>query len=131
MRLSYPANVKIVKVPCTGRVDVIHILNGFEEGLDGIFLVGCLDGDCHFQAGNRRARKRVAYAKGLLDEARIGGERIEMFQVSSAEGNRFAAAARDMTERIRSLGPNPVRLRYGKAGAGPFYRGSGQEQGEQ
>jgi F420-non-reducing hydrogenase iron-sulfur subunit len=110
MRLSYPANVKIIKVPCTGRVDVTYILKGFEEGLDGIFLVGCLDGDCHFQAGNVRAKKRVAYAKSLLDESGVGGERIAMFQVSSAEGHRFADAAKEMTERIRALGPNPACL---------------------
>ena len=125
MLLSYPANVKIVKVPCTGRVDVIHMLRAFEEGLDGVCVIGCLDGDCHFQVGNVRAKKRVVYAQALLDEAGIGGERLAMFQVSSAEGNRFAQAAREMTERIRALGPSPVGSRVPAVDGGAVTVGEG------
>ncbi len=109
MRLSYPASVKIVKVPCTGRVDAIHILQAFEGGADGVCLVGCLEGDCHYISGNIRARKRVEYAKQLLDEAGIGGARLEMYNLSSADGPRFARVAREITERIRELGPSPTR----------------------
>ena len=110
MRLSYPANIKIVKVPCTGRVDIIFILKAFENGADGVYLVGCLEGDCHFLTGNLRARKRVEYTKQLLDETGIGGERVAMYNLSAAEGQRFAEAAREMTEKIRALGPNSIKL---------------------
>lgn len=109
MRLSYPASVKIIKVPCTGRVDVIHILKAFENGADGVYVVGCLEGDCHFLVGNIRAKKRVAYAKQLLDETGAGSERLAMFTLSSADGRRFAEISRQMVETIRALGPSPVK----------------------
>lgn len=109
MRLSYPANVKIVKVPCTGRVDIILMMKGFENGADGVCLVGCMEGDCHYLTGNLKARKRVEYVKKLLDECGIGGERIVMYNLSAAEGQRFAEVAREMTEMIRVLGPSPSK----------------------
>jgi coenzyme F420-reducing hydrogenase delta subunit len=109
MRLEYPANIKIVKIPCTGRVDIIHVMKAFENGADGVCLVGCLEGDCHFLVGNIRARKRVEYIKGLLDECGIGKDRVVMYNLSAAEGQKFAQIAREMTEKIRGLGPNPVK----------------------
>jgi len=112
MRLSYPTNIKIMKVPCTGRVDIIHVLKAFENGADGVYLVGCLEGDCHFLTGNLRAKKRVEYVKKLLDETGIGGERVAMYNLSAAEGQRFAGVAREMTEKIRALGPNPVKKQW-------------------
>ncbi len=109
MRLNYPTNVKVLKVPCTGRVDVIHILKAFENGADGVYLAGCLEGECHFLAGNLRAKKRVGYAKQLLDEAGIGGDRLTMYNLSSAQGQRFAEIAREMTGKIKELGPSPIK----------------------
>lgn len=109
MRLSYPSNVKVVKVPCTGRVDILLILHAFENGVDGVYLAGCLEGECHFLKGNLRAKKRVQYVKGLLEEVGIGGERVEMFNMSASQGQRFAQCAQEMTERVRSLGPSPVK----------------------
>jgi coenzyme F420-reducing hydrogenase delta subunit len=109
MRLNYPTNVKIVKVPCTGRVDILLILKAFESGVDGVYLAGCLEGECHFLRGNLRAKKRVQYVKTLLDEVGLGSGRLEMYNMSSAQGQRFAEVAREMTEKIRGLGPNPVK----------------------
>jgi coenzyme F420-reducing hydrogenase delta subunit len=109
MRLSYPTNVKIVKVPCTGRVDTLLILKAFESGVDGVYLAGCLEGECHFLRGNLRAKKRVQYTKTLLDEVGLGSGRVEIYNMSSAQGQRFAEVAREMTEKIRALGPSPVR----------------------
>ncbi len=109
MRLSYPANVKIVKVPCTGRVDLLLVLKAFEAGVDGVYLAGCLEGECHFLKGNLRAKKRVQYLKTLLDEVGIGGSRLDMYNLSSAQGQRFAEIAREMTEKVRGLGPSPVK----------------------
>jgi F420-non-reducing hydrogenase iron-sulfur subunit len=109
MRLNYPTNVKIVKVPCTGRVDTLLILKAFESGVDGVYLAGCLEGECHFLRGNLRAKKRVQYVKTLLDEVGLGGGRVEMYNMSSAQGQRFAEVAREITEKIRGLGPSPVK----------------------
>ena len=109
MRLNYPTNVKIVKVPCMGRVDNLLILRAFESGVDGVYLAGCLEGECHFLRGNLRAKKRVQYVKGLLDEVGLGSGRVEIYNMSSAQGQRFAEVAREMTEKIRSLGPSPVK----------------------
>jgi len=109
MRLSYPPNVKVVLLPCTGGVDPLYILRAFEAGADGVFVAGCLEGQCHYQVGNLQAKSRVRYLKRLLDETGIGGERLEMFNLSSAQGPRFAEAAREMTERITALGPSPVK----------------------
>jgi coenzyme F420-reducing hydrogenase delta subunit len=109
MRLNYPTNVKIVKVPCTGRVDIPLILKAFESGVDGVYLAGCLEGECHFLRGNLRAKKRVQYVKTLLEEVGIGEERVQMYNMSSAQGQRFAEVAREMTEKIRTLGPSPVK----------------------
>jgi coenzyme F420-reducing hydrogenase delta subunit len=113
MRLAYPTNVKIVKVPCTGRVDIIHALKALESGADGVCVAGCLEGQCHFLTGNLRARKRVEYLKKLLDECGIGGERAVMYNLSSSQGPRFAEIAREITEKIRELGPNPVKAGKG------------------
>ena len=111
MRLNYPTNVKIMKVPCTGRVDHLLILKAFESGVDGVYLAGCLEGECHFLKGNLRAKKRVQYVKGLLDEVGLGGDRLEMYHMSSAQGQRFAEVAREMTDKIRALGPSPAKRR--------------------
>jgi coenzyme F420-reducing hydrogenase delta subunit len=109
-RLCYPPNVKIVRVPCSGKVDAIHIMKALEMGADGVYVAGCLEGDCHFKTGNIDAAKRVAYIKKLLDEIGIGGERVEMVFMSAGMGERFAQTAADMTEKIRKLGPNPVKF---------------------
>jgi coenzyme F420-reducing hydrogenase delta subunit len=109
MRLNYPSNVKIVKVPCTGRVDNLLILKAFESGVDGVYLAGCLEGECHFLKGNLRAKKRVQYVKSLLEETGLGGGRLEMYNMSSAQGQRFAEVAREMTEKIKALGPSPAK----------------------
>jgi coenzyme F420-reducing hydrogenase delta subunit len=109
MRLNYPPFIKVIKVPCTGRVDILTILKAFEAGMDGVYLAGCLEGECHFLKGNLRARKRVAYAKTLLQEVGIEPERLEMYNLSSAQGQRFAAIANEMANQIRALGPSPIK----------------------
>jgi F420-non-reducing hydrogenase iron-sulfur subunit len=114
-RLHYPPNVKIVRVPCSGKVDAIHVMKALEKGADGVYVAGCLEGDCHFKTGNTRAASRVAYVKKLLDEIGIGGERVEMFLMSAGMGERFAQTASDFTEKIRSLGPNPVKAAMDKS----------------
>ena len=116
-RIQYPTNIKVVLFPCTGKVDELYILRTFEAGADGVYVAGCLEGNCHFLTGNMRARKRVQYAKNLLDEVGIGGERLEMYNLSSAEGQRFAEIAKEMTEKIKTLGPSPINQKMLKEGA--------------
>jgi coenzyme F420-reducing hydrogenase delta subunit len=108
MRLQYPPNVRVVRLLCTGKVDPIFFLKAFEGGADGVFVAGCMEGDCHFLQGNFRAKKRVQYAKQLLDEVGLGSKRLEMFNMSAGEGTKFAAAVAEMTARIRRLGPSPL-----------------------
>jgi coenzyme F420-reducing hydrogenase delta subunit len=131
MRLSYPPNVKILKVPCSGRVDVIHMLKAFENGADGVFVAGCLEGECHYLKGNFRAKKRVAHVRELLDECGIGGERVVMYNLSSAQGQRFAEIAREYTERVRKLGPSPVKGKRGAGVRGRGVKGRGYDSCEQ
>jgi len=109
MRLQYPPNIRVIRLPCTGKVDVLHLLKAFEDGADGVYVAGCMEGDCHFINGNFRAKKRVQYAKKLLDEIGFGGDRLEMYNMSAAMGPRFAAVAAEMVERIKKLGPSPLK----------------------
>ena len=105
MRIQYPPNVRIIRLPCTGKIDAIHLMKAFEDGADGVFVAGCLEGQCHYLEGNLRAKKRVAYVKRLLAEVGIEPERVEMFNLSSAMGGRFAEIVEEMTQRIKELGP--------------------------
>ncbi len=108
MRLQYPTNIKVIQLPCSGRVDILHLLRAFEDGADGVYVAGCMEGDCHYLSGNFKAKRKVKYVKGILEALGIEPERVEMFNMSSAEGPRFAQVAREFTERIKELGPSPV-----------------------
>jgi len=108
-RLPYPSNVKIVRVPCSGKVDALHITTAFEKGADGVYVAGCLEGDCHFKNGNEKAARLVAYVQNYLEEIGIEPERLEMVRVSAGMGHRFAQIATEITEKIRKLGPSPIK----------------------
>jgi F420-non-reducing hydrogenase iron-sulfur subunit len=110
MRLKLPTNFRIVRLPCTGKVDIIHILRAFEKGADGVYVVGCMEGDCHYNEGNFRARKRIEQAKVILDKVGVGADRVKMFNLSSGEGPLFAQYSQEMDTTIRELGPSPIRL---------------------
>ena len=107
--MNYPSNVKIINVPCTGRVDILHLLKAIEDGADGVYVAGCLEGDCHYLTGNFKAKKRVAYVKKILEGIGMEPERVEMYNLSAAQGGRFAEIAREFTQIIKELGPSPVR----------------------
>ncbi|MDP6154896.1 MAG: hydrogenase iron-sulfur subunit [Candidatus Thermoplasmatota archaeon] len=108
MRLEYPPNIKIIRLPCSGKADILYILRAFEDGADGVYVAGCEEGSCHFIRGNFRAKKRVKYAKKILDEIGIRGERLEMHNISTSSGPKFARVATEFTEKIRQLGPSPI-----------------------
>lgn len=109
MRAQYPPNVRVLRLPCTGKVDVGYIMKALEKGVDGVIVAGCLEGGCHFQEGNLRAKKRVGLAKEVLEEAGFDSRRLEMFNLSSAMGQTFADIVETMTQRVKELGPNPLR----------------------
>lgn len=109
LRLSYPTQIRIVQIPCTGRLDPLEVLHTFEQGADGVMVAGCLEGDCHFQTGNYNAIKRVTYIQSILVRIGLEPERIEMFNMSSAMGHQFAAATAAMAAHIVQLGPSPLR----------------------
>lgn len=109
MRLQYAPEVRVVEVPCSGRVDPLVILQAFEAGADGVYVAGCMEGDCHFLKGNIYARKRVEYLQKKLAALGIEPERLAMYNLSGAQGNRFAEIANEFTERIKKLGPSPIK----------------------
>lgn len=115
MRLEYPPNVRVVQVLCTGKIEPQWLLRAFEEGADAVYVAGCALGDCHFLEGNLQALRTVAYAKQLLAEVGLEPERLEFFHIPASAGTLFAQRAKEMTERARRLGPNPLRTKRGLA----------------
>ncbi len=111
MRLQYQPHVRIIKLLCTGRVDIIHLLKAFQAGWDAVMVSGCEIGDCHFLEGNLRAKERVAHAKTLLEEIGLEPERLEMFHIGASDAPKWAEAVDMMVERIKELGPNPLTQR--------------------
>ena len=112
--MQYPTNIKVVRVPCTGKVDVLYILHAFEKGADGVYLVGCLEGGCHYNSGNLKARKRVEQAQKILDTIGVGGERVRMYNLSAGEGAKFSAFTNEFVDQVQELGPSPINLARGK-----------------
>lgn len=90
---------------------MIHLLKAIEDGADGVYIAGCLEGECHFLTGNLKARRRVNQVRKILEEIGIEPERVDMFNLSAGEGPRFVEIAREMVERIKALGPSPVNVR--------------------
>lgn len=107
-RIQYPPNIRVIKIPCTGRVSVNHILKALECGADGVYVAGCLEGTCHFISGNFKAKQRVKHTRKLLSEINMDPERVQMYFMSAAEGAKFANVAKEMTETIKELGPSPL-----------------------
>jgi len=112
-RLRYAANVRIIKLPCTGRIDPLFILKAFEGGADAVLVSGCHPGDCHYTSGNYHARRRWTLFRNLLDFTGIDPRRLFFSWVSAAEGQKFADLINDITGKVREAGPfgptNPAR----------------------
>ena len=85
------------------------MLKALEEGADGVMVAGCLEGDCHYQSGNLRARKRVNYVREILEKIGMEPDRVAMYNLSAGEGPRFAEISREMTEKVKELGPSPIK----------------------
>jgi coenzyme F420-reducing hydrogenase delta subunit len=104
-------------------MDAVYILKAFEDGADGVYVVGCPVGNCHHVRGNERAYARIQHTKRMLDDVGLGGERLDMFFVSGGMGVSFADSAKEMTERIRALGPNPLKAAHGRPASPPVAAG--------
>ena len=105
-RLQYPPNARIVRVPCSGRVNPGYILKALQEGIDGVLVSGCHPGDCHYLTGNYHARRKFRLLKELLDFVGVEDGRVQFSWVSAAEGAKFAQVMAEVTEKVRALGPN-------------------------
>jgi coenzyme F420-reducing hydrogenase delta subunit len=108
-RMQYPSNVRVVHVPCTGKIEMEHILSAFEKGIDGVLIAGCLEGGCHFIEGNLRAKKRSEYLREMLDQIGVGRDRLRMVNLSAAMAPTFVERVKEIVETVEGLGPNPLR----------------------
>jgi F420-non-reducing hydrogenase iron-sulfur subunit len=104
-RKAYPANLRVVRVMCSGRVDPQFILEAFKEGADGVMILGCHPSDCHYKEGNLQALKRYGVLKRVLGQFGIEEDRLRLDWISAGEGDKFVQVVSDMTERMRQLGP--------------------------
>lgn len=104
-RMKYPPNVKIIRVPCSGRISPELVLRTFREGADGVMVLGCHIGDCHYATGNHRTAKRMPVLKKLLEYTGIDSDRLYINWVSAAEGEKFTNVIKDFTEKINTLPP--------------------------
>jgi len=107
-RFQYPPNSRVIRVMCSGRVDPEFIPRAFLSGYDGVMILGCHPGDCHYLTGNLQAERKIGITRKLMDMAGIGSERLLLDWVSAGEGERFSKVVREFTEKIRSLGPFPL-----------------------
>ena len=108
MRLQYPSGVRIIRTPCTGRLETEYYMRAFENGADGVLVAGCLEGGCHFIEGNLFAKKRVTAIKDILQESGIEKERLRMVNISAAMAVNLATVISEMVKTIKELGPNPI-----------------------
>lgn len=104
-RMKYATNVKIVRFPCTGRIDFILILKAFASGADGVIVSGCHPNDCHYTAGNFHARRRWMVLRGLLEYLGVDVRRVKFSWVSAGEGAKWAELVNDTVGEVRELGP--------------------------
>ena len=117
MRQQYPTNIRIVRLPCTGKVEAAMILQAFVEGADGVMVAGCEPGSCHFIHGNLRAAKRVDYAKKLIEEIGLDPRRLVMYHIAASQGPLFAQRSREFTDQIKQLGADETSATANRAEA--------------
>ncbi len=104
-RLQYPPNVRVIRVPCSGRMNPLYIIKALQHGVDGVLVSGCHPGDCHYITGNYHARRKFAIINSLLQYVGIEPGRIHFSWVSASEGGKFAEVIRTVTEDVKKLGP--------------------------
>jgi len=104
-RIQYPASIRVIRVPCSGRIDPLFILASLQKGADGVLVSGCHPGECHYLTGNYSARRKFTLLKNLLEHMGIEEGRVQFSWVSASEGLRFARVVEEVTARVRALGP--------------------------
>lgn len=109
-RLQYPPNVRIIRTMCSSAVDPVYVLKPLMEGADGVFIGGCHPGDCHYQTGNYKTRRRYVALREILKAAGIDERRVWLRWISASEGQVFADTMKEMVTAMRELGPNPARM---------------------
>lgn len=107
-RMEYPPNVKIIRVPCSGRMNALFVLKCLTNGADGVLISGCHTGDCHYSEGNLYARRRFAVLKRFLEYIGIDPRRFQMSWVSASEGDKWAKLIYELVEEIKKAGPNKM-----------------------
>jgi F420-non-reducing hydrogenase iron-sulfur subunit len=108
-RQKYPPNVRLIRMMCSGMVDPKYVLKAFFEGADGVLIGGCHPGDCHYINGNYKARRRVALMKAVLAQYGLEEDRLWLRWIGASEGNVFAETIREMTEKVKALGPTELK----------------------
>ena len=111
LREKYSINVSLVKMPCTGKVEILYLLKAFEEGADGVFVVGCPEGECHYLEGNIRTKRRVNFTRKILDEIGIGGNRVHMYNINPSDSEAFSKVTSEIREKVEKLGPSPLKVK--------------------
>ena len=115
-RIQYPPNVRVVRVPCSGRVNPLYIIKALQHGADGVLVSGCHPGDCHYISGNYYARRRFTLLKSLLEAAGIEPGRVNFSWVSAAEGEKFSQVVTQVVEGVKALGPTKRLVRASQDG---------------
>ena len=108
-RLQYPPNIRIIRLMCSGALDPVYVAKALLEGADGVLIGGCHPGDCHYQSGNYKARRRVAILNEILDQMGLEKERVWLRWISASEGQYFADTVTEMVTAIKEMGPNPAK----------------------
>ena len=108
-RIQYPPNIRAIRVMCSGGVDPIYVIKALLEGADGVLIGGCHPGDCHYQSGNLKARRRMAILRSILEELGLDPDRVWLRWISASEGKRFAETIEEMVQVLKEKGPNPMR----------------------
>lgn len=109
LRCKYPPTVKLIKVPCSGRVEPEHVLEALARGADGVLIGGCHFGDCHYKEGNHKTSRRMVVLKQLIADSGHDPRRFRLEWISGAEGKKFAEVVEDFTRQIQEIGPNPLK----------------------
>ncbi len=108
-RLKYPPNVRDIRVMCSGRVDPVFVMEALRQGIDGILVAGCHPGDCHYQSGNYKTNRKIRLLRRLLGDLNIDPERVRFEYISASEGQKFADVVTDFVDKLKEMGPNPLK----------------------
>jgi F420-non-reducing hydrogenase iron-sulfur subunit len=111
-RIQYPANIRVIRVMCSGSVDTVYVNRALIEGADAVLIGGCHLGDCHYLNGNYKARRRMVLLKNILETLGMEPDRIWVKWISASEGQKFADTVKEIVEETKKLGPNPMSERW-------------------